>query len=327
MACLIPAYNHAAYVREAILSAIGPDVEIVAVDDASADGTYDVMRPLAGPGVTILRNDTNLGGVGTCLRALAATTAPYVTVLASDDRWLPGRVQRQLTAMRDAEWSFGRAYVIDAAGVRATGGAQGPPPDSDGMLRTLLRGQAIYAPTLLFRRDLLERAGGVQDALWEDLALTLRFAALAEPVYVAKPLVEYRVHGANVHLDLLDRGLHIDAHRQAVESLAAWPDLPERHRPVVAEHLAVWQALAGLRDGTLPDRTVPKRALDGVVRRQARDLVREVDGALLRRFEVALRLRGLHDAARAIADVRGGPIWRRALRSAGRRARQASRVR
>jgi glycosyltransferase involved in cell wall biosynthesis len=319
VACLVPAYNHAAYVADAVESAAGPDVEVIAVDDASADGTWEVLRSLERPGVRVLRNERNLGAVGTVLRAYAESSAPYVTVLASDDRWLPGRAARQAAVLdAGAEWSFGQAMVVDGGGARVSEEPQGPPPDADGMLRTLLRGQGIYAPTLMFRRSLFDRSEPAQ-ALWEDLVITLRFAAMAEPAYVAEPLVEYRVHGANVHLDLLERGLHIAAHVEAVTALATWGALPYEARAVVGEHLKVWQALAALKEGRVALRGLSRDALDGVVARQARDLVREVDGGVLRRFEAALLLRGARRGAAAIGEVRGGPLVRRVLRRAAKR--------
>lgn len=320
VACLVPAYNHAAYVAEALTSVIGqPEVEVVAVDDASTDGTWDVLRTFAGPDVKVLRNERNVGGVATVLRAFAESSAPYVTVLASDDRWLPGRAATQLALLEaGAEWSYARAAVIDSAGAPVHAEPQGWPPDPDGMLPMLLRGQAIYAPTLMYRRTLLERIGGLSQALWEDLVVTLRFAALAEPAYVDEPLVEYRVHGGNVHLDLLERGLHIGAHLEAVRTLVSWADLPGAARPVVAEYLRVWEALAALKEGRVELRGVSRRALDGVAARQAYDLVREIDGAVLRRFEAALLLRGCRRGAAAIGDVRGGPLVRRVVRKVAR---------
>jgi glycosyltransferase involved in cell wall biosynthesis len=320
VACLVPAYNHEAYVADAVASvlAAGGPVEVVAVDDASTDGTYDVLRSLTG--ITVLRNERNLGAVATVERAIAATTAPYLTVLASDDRWLPGRLAAQLPVLEaGAAWSFGPAHVIDGAGRRTSTTPQGPPPDRDGMLATLLGGQGIYAPALMYRRDFLTRIGGLQHGRWEDLATTLRFAALAEPVFVAEPLVEYRVHGANVHLTYVRRREHATAHAEAIRSLLSWAALPEAARPTVAAHAEVWALLERLVAGErVTPRAVTRAALDGVVRRQAADLVRDVDGDVLRRFEVALRLAGARDAARAIADVRGGPLWRRALRKARR---------
>jgi glycosyltransferase involved in cell wall biosynthesis len=314
VACIIPAYNHVRFVADAVLSAAGPHTEVIAVDDASTDGTFDALQSLVRPGVTVLRNETNRGIAYTVNRAVAASKAPYLTFLASDDRWLPSRLDLQLPALESgAQWSVGQAHVIDAVGARVTTEPQGGPPADDGMLRTLLRGQAIYAPTLMVRRDLLEQCGGFSDALWEDLALTLRLSALADPAYIPHPLVEYRVHGANLHLTLLDGGLHLDAHVAAVRNLAEWSPLPPDAARVVREHLAVWNALAALRRGELPPTGLSRSALSGVVVRQARDLVREVDGKTLRRLEILLRLRGLHEAARALGEARGGPLLRRAI--------------
>jgi glycosyltransferase involved in cell wall biosynthesis len=329
----VPAYNHAAYVAEAVHSILDENadgtVHVVAVDDVSSDGTYDVLLALAKelPHLTVLRNERNLGSAATLMRGLAGSESPYVAALASDDRWTPGRLAKQLAVLESgAQWSFGQAHVIDATGARTSTEPQGPPPDPDGMLRTLLRGQAIYAPTLMYRRDFLHRAGGVNDAMLEDLAVTLRFASLAEPAFVPEPLLEYRVHGTNVHLTIAQRRLHFAAHAEAVRSLLAWDGLPAEHRAVVTEHARVWLWLEGFSDRTARVgelRGLDRATLDAVVRRQAPEIVAKLPGDDVLRLEVALRLRGATGAARAIAGIRG-PLARRAV---NRAVRQASRVR
>jgi glycosyltransferase involved in cell wall biosynthesis len=330
---VVPAYNHARYVADAVRSVLDENadgtVEVVAVDDASRDGTFDVLQRLARdlPHLTVLRNDTNLGAAATYMRGLASSSAPYVAGLASDDRWTSGRLHRQLPLLESgAQWSFGQAHVIDANGAVTSSAPQGPPPDADGMLRTLLRGQAIYAPTLMYRRDLLDRVGGVRAEVLEDLATTLRFAAVAEPVFVAAPLIEYRVHGTNVHLDIARRGMHFAVHAAAVRTLLDWPGLAPDVRPVVTEHARVWQFLAGYEAGTARAgglRGLHRATLDGVVRRQAHDLVDRLPPDRVLRLELALRLRGARAGARAIGDIRGS-LPRRVIRRA---MRQASRVR
>jgi glycosyltransferase involved in cell wall biosynthesis len=326
LSCLIPAYNHAAYVQEAVRSVLddaGADVEVIAVDDRSTDPTYDVLVGIATrePRLAVMRNDTNQGAAATLARALSAARGKYVTVLASDDRSVSGRLTRQLEVMETgAAWSFGQAHVIDAYGTRTSTEPQGPPPDPDGMLRTLLRGQAIYAPTLMYRRDLLDEVGGVVEAMWEDLATTLRFAAISEPVFLPEPLIEYRVHGQNLHLDVLKARRHVAAHRQAVQLLLEWDGLPASHRKTALDHAAAWDVLAALSDHRRPTLGGASRtALNGVVRRQAKDLLRDIDPARLRSFEIQLRMRGAHDAARAIAELRG-PLLLRAVRKARRAA-------
>lgn len=336
--CVMPAYNHARYVAEAVRSVLTEElsgvVEVVAVDDASTDRTYDVLRELARelPGLTVMRNERNLGVASTLRRALEAASSPYVTGLASDDRWLPGRLETQLAALESgARWSFGRAHVINARSVRTSAEPQGWPPAPDGMLAMLLRGQAVYAPTLMYHRDLLSQTGGVVDALWEDLAVTLRFAAVAEPHYVANPLVEYRVHDANVHLGIVADRQHFVAHAEAVRLLQGWDGLPEQHRETVEEHAAVWTWLAAYASGELrlgDLRRLPRRPLALVLRRQAADLLRHQPRRETHRLEAALRLVGARDAAAEVAGaLGGGPLWTRAARRARAAVRRRRPVR
>jgi glycosyltransferase involved in cell wall biosynthesis len=320
VSCLIPAYNHEAFVADAVTSVLGPGdprVTAIAVDDCSADGTHAVLVALSErfQQLTVLRNESNRGAARTVQRAAAEATTPFLTTLASDDRWLPGRLNNQLPVMEaGADWSFGPAHVIDAAGRRTSSEPQGPPPETDGMMRTLLRGQAIYAPTLMYRRSFYDSVGGVADAMWEDLATTLRFAAVSEPVFVTQPLVEYRVHDANLHLGLLAAKRHVHAHAQAVRLLQEWPRLPPSARQIADSYAAAWRALEELVDSGRPKlRGVPADELSRVVRRQSKDLLRDIDPDVLRRFEIALWRHGARDGARAIGELRG-PLLLRARR-------------
>lgn len=74
----IPTYNNAAYLAEAVQSALAqdyPNIEIIVLDDASTDDTAERLASLsANPAVHCYRNETNLGRVATyrkCLYELA----------------------------------------------------------------------------------------------------------------------------------------------------------------------------------------------------------------------------------------------------------------
>jgi hypothetical protein len=170
----------------------------------------------------------------------------------------------------------------------------------------------------MYKRSLLNRVGGVAKAMWEDLATTLRFSSLSEPTYIAKPIVEYRVHDRNVHLGIVGARRHVHAHAEAIRLLESWSDLPAAQRPVVAAHSEAWKALEQLADeGRARLAGVPQRELSAVVRRQASDLLRDLDIGTLRRFELALLAHGCYDGARALGEGRDA-LWLRAARR-GRR--------
>ncbi|NJQ01762.1 glycosyltransferase family 2 protein [Streptomyces zingiberis] len=101
---IVIGYNDAAHIRAAVLSALeqGPVVrEVIAVDDASTDGTGVLLDRLATrhPRLTVRHRTVNSGGCGSPRNdGLRQATAPYVMFLDSDDVLPPGAVAALLAA-------------------------------------------------------------------------------------------------------------------------------------------------------------------------------------------------------------------------------------
>ena len=105
---VIPAYNAAPVIADAIRSALSQtvrDLEVIVVDDASADGTYEVACGIAAEDnrVRVLRQDQNRGPAACRNRAIAAATGSWIAPLDADDAWLPERLERMLAAGGDAD--------------------------------------------------------------------------------------------------------------------------------------------------------------------------------------------------------------------------------
>lgn len=95
----IVSYNTRALLDEA-LSALGQEHEVIVVDNASRDGSAEMVRERH-PHVRLIESERNLGfGAGHNL-ALAAASAPLVLLLNSDARPLPGSISRLLEVMGD----------------------------------------------------------------------------------------------------------------------------------------------------------------------------------------------------------------------------------
>ncbi len=95
---LMPAYNAAGTIREAIDSALAQtlsDLEVVVVDDGSRDETAQIVASYADPRVRLLRNPKNLGMPATRQRGADAARGEYLAILDSDDRAHPTRFERQ----------------------------------------------------------------------------------------------------------------------------------------------------------------------------------------------------------------------------------------
>ncbi|MFF3481678.1 glycosyltransferase [Streptomyces sp. NPDC002701] len=97
-------YDDAAHVTDAVRSALaqGPAVhEVIAVDDCSADDSARLLDRLAldEPRLRVVRREANSGGCGSPRNdGIAATAAPYVMFLDSDDVLPSGAVDALLAA-------------------------------------------------------------------------------------------------------------------------------------------------------------------------------------------------------------------------------------
>ena len=100
---VIPLYNKAPYIANAISSALMQDVppaEIIVVDDGSTDGGGSVVEQFQENGVRLIRQD-NFGVSAARNRGMQAATSEYVAFLDADDEWLPSHVQTLALLLHD----------------------------------------------------------------------------------------------------------------------------------------------------------------------------------------------------------------------------------
>jgi glycosyltransferase involved in cell wall biosynthesis len=147
---IVPAHNAEPFLRDAVRSALSQsvrDIEVLVVDDASTDGTWEVARRLAEAdsrvvplrrarrgGVSVARND-----------ALARARGRWIAVLDADDMFLPRRVER-LATLAEAE---GADLIADNLLQRDLG--------SGADLGYLFPPQSMTAPAPLTLNDLVQR--------------------------------------------------------------------------------------------------------------------------------------------------------------------------
>jgi glycosyltransferase involved in cell wall biosynthesis len=123
---MIPTYNRAHFLPEAIESALAqdyPNLEVIVSDNASTDGTRGcVERYLSDPRLRYVRNETNLGSSANYERLLYKHAAgAYGKYLADDDVLVdPGHVSRALAIVR----RHGAKAVFSAAVSRYEGAGE-----------------------------------------------------------------------------------------------------------------------------------------------------------------------------------------------------------
>jgi hypothetical protein len=100
---IIPTYNRAHFISEAIQSVISQDVqdcelEILVVDDGSTDNTAEIARSFGGQVQYIYQNNQGAGAARN--RGILAASGEWVAFLDSDDRWLPYKLSLQFQALQ-----------------------------------------------------------------------------------------------------------------------------------------------------------------------------------------------------------------------------------
>ncbi len=154
VSCVIPVYNGASFIRDAIESVLGQTfspIELVVVDDGSTDETADVVRSF-GHRVVYLRQE-NAGPATARNRGVSASSGEFLSFLDADDIWVPDKTERQWAAFQaDPDLD----YCIGGMENFREGTPSADEPDGarvDGVV------QGFSPVTLLVRRAYFERVG------------------------------------------------------------------------------------------------------------------------------------------------------------------------
>ena len=206
---LVSCYNYARYVAEAVQSVLDQtyaSVETIVVDDGSTDGSREILRRIATHNASVrVVEQENHGQAAAMTAAWELCAGDILCFLDADDRFEPDKCARVVQAFREAPHAgfLSHTYtVVDAEGAPVR--IERSLPQAGWVAEAVLArggGLAGLPPTsaLVLRRP-------VADALF-PLPSSLRIAAdgviqrvaplLTEVVAEARPLMRYRIHGAN----------------------------------------------------------------------------------------------------------------------------------
>lgn len=200
-----PSYNQAAFIERTIRSVLDQqgdfELEYLVVDGGSTDGTLQILERYRGNLAWISERDA--GQVDAIGKGFARTTGEVVAWLNSDDVYLPGALDAVARSMEEpgARWCFGQCRVVDEEDreIRRAISWYKNRLSRRYSLRRLLTKDFIPQPATFFRRDLLEEAGPLDPAYQYamDYELWLRFARLADPVFIPRDLATFRWHSTS----------------------------------------------------------------------------------------------------------------------------------
>ncbi len=270
---IVPCYNAERYLDEALDSACAQtcaDVEIIAVDDGSTDGTRGILHARARRDSRfVVLAQPNQGESAARNAGLRYARGEFICFLDADDVLLPGKIERQaafLDRTPGCDLVYSDFLMADSK-LRLFGYVRTLIPPGD-ILAEYARRNWFGVMVPLMRRSAAVRVGGFDETLRraEDWDYWIRCARLCRFEYLPGAVAVYRHHENQIHRSdaEMERGaLHtIDKHFRGdsrLYSLALacryWAVAHERfrkHRYVATAYYAAASQCRSLLAGGVP---------------------------------------------------------------------------
>jgi Glycosyl transferase family 2 len=235
---VVPCFNYGHYLPVALASVLGQpgvDVDVIAIDDASPDGSGAVLRQIgeSDERIRVILHRSNRGHIATYNEGLELARGEYVAVMSADDALTPGALARA-TALLDAEPSVAFVYGFPIH-------FKGELPTVDGKIRswTVWSGEewverrcrrgdnCIASPEVVMRSSVQRAIGGYDSELpfSGDLEMWLRAASVGSVGRVnGAPQAYYRVHDRSMQRTIYTGFLNeLEGRLAAFEKVLAGP--------------------------------------------------------------------------------------------------------
>lgn len=207
----IGVFNARPFMRD-LLASIGnqkwtADVQLVFVDNASTDGSWEVLRdslPELPCQVTLVRNRVNLGALGSIYRNADLIKSEWMTFIHQDDLYLPNFLEsclREIEVSRSETVSSISFDYCTIAGKQSAVHSPNPTWFAKGWSAHLaflenLSNHSVPWPCTVFRSQyLLGFPVPFHSPAFLDTEIALNQVSLGHHVYVAEKVMNYRIHG------------------------------------------------------------------------------------------------------------------------------------
>jgi glycosyltransferase involved in cell wall biosynthesis len=209
-------YKQEKFALDAVRSVLAqtyPMLDIIILDDASPDGTADIIGAELAKhrdrvDVSFVRNEQNLGISANERKGLSLTQGDFIVFFSGDDIMLPTMVEKMVEVWREADISLvaTNARYIDEAGQELNRFFRNPVEPCDETFETLVRqcsNAVCFGAAMGFERRLWEEFGWPPDYLTSVDIMLPFYAYLAKGArFIPEPLLKYRVHDQNTSMTL-----------------------------------------------------------------------------------------------------------------------------
>jgi glycosyltransferase involved in cell wall biosynthesis len=194
---IMPVYNTALYLKEAIESILNQtydDFEFIIIDDASTDGSKEIIKSYSDERIIVFENEVNKGYVFGLNYAISIARGEYIARMDSDDIAHLDRFKKQIDY-------FERKTEIDLIGtwykVINSEKVIKLPERHDSLFELFLNKNGIAHPTVMFKRSFFIENNFYYDVNMmpaEDYELWVRFIKIGKLANIPEVLLYYREH-------------------------------------------------------------------------------------------------------------------------------------
>lgn len=191
---LMPVYNAEKYLREAIESVLlqsFADFEFLIINDASTDTSVDIIQSFSDPRIKLVENERNLGISATLNKGISLASTDLIARMDADDISYPARLQKQVQHFSehpDCVLVSAEAREISEEGTELSVDHFEP-----SHFHYMLNFQCwIYHPTVMYRKQAVEREGGYTERYCEDYDLWWKMSRKSEIGHLPEVLLDYR---------------------------------------------------------------------------------------------------------------------------------------
>ncbi len=227
-------YNGAEFLRtqlDSILAQLEPEDELLVQDDGSSDDTLSIIDSYHDPRIEVVRNETNLGVIGTFERCLARARHDVVFLSDQDDEWLPGKVDAVVAAFADPYVTgvVTNAVIVDGDGNQTGDSYFAHARSGPGVVHNFVKNSYLGC-CLAIRRAVIAVALPVPRSVrTHDGWIGITADMMGEVVFLDTPYLRYRRHGRNLSqmtrfgpVDIVRRRLALAAHLTRITPRVLW---------------------------------------------------------------------------------------------------------
>jgi len=202
---IIPAYNAEKFLCEAIESVIDQtykNIEIIIVDDASKDNTYNLALSLAAKcslPIKVIKHYKNLGSAVARNTGIKQSSGKFIAFLDADDFWPENKIELQMSVLKNKKVHIVHGGLINFSedGFIKVDTEEKHQWRKKVNFKLLLEDNRVITPTVLIVKEILEDVGYFDESLrhCEDYDLWLRLSRKNYKFsYINKVLLYRRIH-------------------------------------------------------------------------------------------------------------------------------------